>query len=232
MHLNEKYYKRENILSKVSNFITNIFKLITSLRYKSMTWVSLAAVQENCIIDKFTKIYPPCCLSNIEVGYGSYISQNSNISNTIIGKFCSIGPNLVCGWGIHPLDSLSTSPMFYSTLRQNGMTLTKDNKIVERKPIMIENDVFIGANVTVLDGVKIGNGAVIAAGAVVSNNIAPYAIAGGVPAKVIKYRFESDKIEKLLTIKWWDWDIEELPKVEQYFSNVDEFIDKHYNAHR
>lgn len=161
------------------------------------------------------------------IGKGSYVSCNSCISYTEIGKYCSIGPNFLCGWGIHPLEGISTSPCFYSTHKQNGMTYSKTDKIEERKTITIGNDVFIGANVTVLDGVTIGDGAVIGTGAVVTKDIPPYAIAVGVPAKITKYRFSSEIITKLKQIKWWNWDDEKLKNVEEMFFNVEEFVKKY-----
>lgn len=140
--------------------------------------------------------------SRATIGKGSYVARNTCISDTNIGKYCSIGPNLLCGWGIHPLNGISTAPCFYSTRKQNGMTYSSTDKIEERKTITIGNDVFIGMNVTILDGVTIGNGAVIGAGAVVTKDIPPYAIAVGVPAKVVKYRFSTEIIEKLEQIQW------------------------------
>ena len=114
--------------------------------------------------------------------------------------------------------------MFYSVSKQNGFSLTNKNKIKEQKEIRIGNDVFIGANVTILDGVTIGDGAVIGAGAVVVKDIPPYAVAVGVPAKVIKYRFTPEQIKALLEIKWWDFDETELQNVEKYCDNPDMFI--------
>lgn len=119
--------------------------------------------------------------------------------------------------------------MFYSTLKQNGITLSAVNKIEERKPIIIGNDVFIGANVTILDGVTIGNGAVIGAGAVVSKDIPPYAIAVGVPIKIKSYRFSDETIEKLLKLEWWNFKEENLAEVEKHFFEMDKFIDKFSN---
>lgn len=149
------------------------------------------------------------------------------MSMSKIGKFCSIGPNFICGWGVHPTNGISTAPCFYSTNKQNGMTYSAENKIIERKPITIGNDVFIGMNVCVLDGVSIGNGAVIGAGAVVNKDIPPYAIAVGVPARVVKYRFAPDIIEKLQKIEWWNWDDDKLQNVEKMFFEVEEFIKKY-----
>lgn len=171
-------------------------------------------------------VYGPYSINEAHIGDYSYIAYNSNISNTTIGKFCSIGPNFLCGWGIHPLNGISTAPMFYSTRKQNGITLSKVDKIEERKQIVIGNDVFIGANVTVLDGVTIGDGAVIGAGAVVSKDIPPYAVAVGCPIKIIKYRFDEEKIEALKRIKWWEFDEDRLKEVEQLFFDVNGFIEK------
>jgi len=117
--------------------------------------------------------------------------------------------------------------MFYSTAKQNGTTLCNYNKIQERKPITIGNDVFIGMNVTILDGVTIGDGAVIGAGCVVSKDVPPYAIVAGNPMRILRYRFPEDVRDKLMTTKWWDWPVEELQEVEQYFFDVGNFISEY-----
>lgn len=182
------------------------------------------SVRSKTVLGKSTKIYSPFSVNNVVLGDYSYIARNSNISNTAIGKFCSIGPNFCCGLGLHPTNGISTSPMFYSTGCQNGTTMCNENKCKEMLHTTIGNDVFIGANVTVLDGVNIADGAVIGAGAVVVDDIPPYAIAVGVPAKVIKYRFSEEKVKKLLKRQWWNDQEDDLPKVEQHFWNVDEFL--------
>lgn len=177
----------------------------------------------NVVLGKPTKVYPPFFLHNVELGDYSYIAKNSTVSCCVIGKFCSIGPNFCCGLGIHPTNGISTAPMFYSTARQNGMTLCERNKSSEAKQTVIGNDVFIGANVTVLDGVCIADGAVIGAGAVVVNDIPPYAVAVGVPAKVVKYRFDEKTIAALLEKQWWNGSEEELKRLERDFWDVDTF---------
>ena len=220
--------------SRIKNFIHDIFfyflaKLIPEiklLRDKKIYWSYLDI--SDSTVDKFAKIQLPYRIDNTEIGEGTYVASNSFVSFTQIGKFCSIGPNILCGWGIHPTIGLSTSPMFYSTLKQNGRTLSYYDKIEERKKIIIGNDVFIGANVTILVGVVIGNGAIIGAGAVVSKDIPPYAIAIGCPIEIVKYRFPQNYIEKLQTIKWWDFGENELKDVEKYFYDINSFLDKYY----
>lgn len=172
----------------------------------------------------FVKIDAPFFLHKVEIGDYSYLSVNSRVSNTVIGKFSSIGPNFCSGLGIHPTDGISTSPMFYSTARQNGTTLCGVDKVKESKQTTIGNDVFIGANVTVLDGVRIEDGAVIGAGAVVVDDIPPFAIAVGVPAKIVRYRFDEKTIDALLKKQWWNGSGEDLHNVERHFWDVEAFI--------
>jgi virginiamycin A acetyltransferase len=218
-----------NILFKlVKTFIPEIEEL-RWLGAHRLTSLSVSEISESEIND--VKILPPYNIYKTTVGKGSYISRNSFISFCNIGKYCSIGPNVICGWGIHPTEGLSTSPVFYSTLDQAGFHYGKENKIQERKPIKIGNDVFIGMNVTILDGVTIGNGAIIGAGAVVSKDIPPYAIAYGSPIKIVKYRFNEQQICQLELIKWWDFDHEKIKEVEKLFFDIDKFIDKYGHQH-
>lgn len=177
-------------------------------------------------LGKNTRVAAPFFLHHVQLGDYSYISKNSSINNCEIGKFCSIGPNFCCGLGIHPTNGISTAPMFYSTAKQNGTSLCKENKINEYAQTIIGNDVFIGANVTVLDGVTIGDGAVIGAGAVVSKSIPPYAIAGGVPAKIINYRFNEETVAIFLRKKWWEGNDASLQRIEELFFEIDTFINQ------
>jgi len=192
---------------------------------KTLGYSLVRSEKVNVDFGQFTKVYPPFYLHNVQMGDYSYIAKNCNISNCLIGKFCSIGPNFCCGLGLHPTNGISTAPMFYSTAKQNGLSLSKENKIDESRQTVIGNDVFIGANVTALDGVRISDGAVIGAGAVVVDDIPPYAIAVGVPAKVVKYRFDTKTIEALLQKQWWNGTEEELKKVVDGFWNVESFIE-------
>lgn len=162
-------------------------------------------------------------LNNVNIGYASYVSTNASMANTNIGKFCSIGPNVVSGMGIHPINGISTHPAFYSRKKKSKITLSKVDLIKEHLPVTIGNDVFIGANVTILDGVTIGNGAVIGAGAVVNKDIPPYAVAVGCPIKIVKYRFSPEVIESLVRSEWWN-DNELINDIPEKFFNVEQFV--------
>ena len=179
----------------------------------------------NSVISKTAKLYPSFKILNTKINDFTYVNRNSVINNSSIGKFCSIGPNVICGWGIHPTKGISTHPMFYSNKKQNGFSFSTNNKIEEFKDIIIGNDVFIGMNVKILDGVTIGDGAIIGAGAIVTKDIPPFAIAVGNPIKIIKYRFTDEQISRLLAIKWWDFSAEKLALVEKYFFDIDKFLE-------
>lgn len=181
----------------------------------------------NSTLDNHVVVYSNCTLSHVNIGRFSYIAQNSQLNLVDLGRFCSIGPYLICGYGNHPIDFVSTSPIFYSTLKQCNITFTERNHFEERKKIIIGNDVWIGARVFIKDGVKIGNGAVIAAGAVVIKDVPDYAIVGGVPAKIIRFRFADNDIQSLLSIQWWNWSKYLLFEAQPYFAqnNIHDFIE-------
>lgn len=219
----------------MKNSIRNIARLFLKMFFPRLYYIEKHNAEVAYIVKNITrskvsnkaKVAGPCQIGNCEIDDYTYIGSNAVISLTCIGKFCSIGPNLFCGFGVHPINGLSTSPAFYSKNNQCGISFSAENKITENLPITIGHDVFIGMNVTILDGVTIGNGAVIGAGAIVSKDIPPYAIAVGSPIRIIKYRFEEPDIEKLQKIKWWDFDTENLKNVEKHFFDLDNFIKKY-----
>lgn len=126
---------------------------------------------------------------------------------TRIGSFCSIGDNVTIGHGEHPLDMLSTSPyMYYDWCGWKNLDMPSHDEFARLSPCSIGNDVWIGSNVFIKNGIKISDGAVIGAGSVVTKDVPPYAIVVGVPAKVLRYRFDEKTISELLSLRWWDLD--------------------------
>jgi acetyltransferase-like isoleucine patch superfamily enzyme len=148
------------------------------------------------------------------IGKHSYASENFRVydwnqgSTLVIGDFTSIAHNvnILLGGG-HRLDTITTFP-FGAFLPELGQG--PDYYCTTKGSVFIGNDVWIGCNTVILSGVTIGDGAVVAAGSIVTKDVAPYAIVGGNPAKLIKYRFSNDIIEKLLYIKWWSWERERI----------------------
>lgn len=138
-----------------------------------------------------------------QIGHSGYIGRN-----TIIGKYCSIAPHVYISPYTHPTKYLTTSSTFYKLHTPNGISPlnTPDDPFLfeEFKGCNIGNDVWIAVNAVILDGITIGDGAVIAANSTVTHDVPPYAIVAGSPARIIKYRFSQEIIERLLEIRWWD----------------------------
>lgn len=141
----------------------------------------------------------------VDSAFGRFSYCSGTVRNCDVGAFCSIGPEaMVGGFGIHPTTMISTHPAFYSTSFAAGTTFVSENYVVEHSRTTIGNDVWIGARAMILDGVTVGTGAVVAAGAVVTKDVAPYAIVGGIPACTIRKRFSEEQIEVLLRSRWWE----------------------------
>ena len=180
----------------------------------------------NCKFNNYNTIYKFARIRNSEFGDFSYVARNSQIYNTKVGKFTCIGPNVNTGMGAHPSSEfVSSHPLFYSTLGQSsGLIIVEKNLFEEFPSTEIGHDVWIGNNAIIKYGVKIGDGAIIGAGAVVTKDVEPYSIVGGVPAKIIKYRFSQDEIEYLVAFKWWDKDLEWMKSNKHKFQNIGDFM--------
>lgn len=136
----------------------------------------------------------------------SYCAPNVELVCCHIGKFCSIGKSSVIGLASHTLSFISSSPVFTETKNRLNISFTEKNIIDSPyHEVIIGNDVWIGERVVIKGGIKIGNGAVIAAGAMVTKDVAPYSIVGGVPAKIIRKRFNDNTVSYIESLKWWDW---------------------------
>lgn len=182
----------------LKQYLTNFFnrkKLKKSISWFSfwdkqtelsdLVYLGFSARLHKCKVGKYTRIKPGCVLKNV-----------------VIGNYCSFANDVMVGLGQHPTNLISTNSIFY----KSGITsrFARHIEFQEEKVTYIGNDVWIGNGAVIMDGVSIGDGAVIGARAVVTKDIPAYAIVGGIPAKVIKYRFSSDVIEALAKARWWD----------------------------
>jgi acetyltransferase-like isoleucine patch superfamily enzyme len=194
------------------NFITSLFlKGIIYIEYKKEAYIFNRS-------QKFVLAW----------GEGSYglprINCFDKISRLTVGKYCSFADRVSLLLGAnHKLNYVTTYPR--SRINKNK----SPEETNERGDIIIGNDVWIGYNVTIIGKVNIGDGAIIGAGAVVVNDIPPYAVAVGVPAKVVKYRFSEKEIEELLKITWWNWNLKTIQEREDtiYSKDIAMFISKY-----
>lgn len=184
---------------------------------------------------------------NIEVGDYSYYDDFENVENfeknvlyhfdfigdkLIIGKFCAIGSNVqfIMNGANHRMDGISTYPFNIFGGEWTKVEPSKEN-LPYKGDTIIENDVWIGYNATIMPGIRVGNGAIIAANSTVTKDVEPYTIVGGNPARVIKKRFSDVDTETLLKIAWWDWDIKKITMalphiVKGDIQVLENFIDK------
>lgn len=162
----------------------------------------------NCQFGQYNALGDRVVIHNVLLGDCTYISAETNIRNTDVGKFVSIGPRCQIGLGKHPTSGyLSTHPLFFSNNTPLGFSFIKESTYSEFEQITIGNDVWIGANVIILDGITIGDGAIIGAGAIVTKNVDPFSIVKGIPAKHSKYRFSEEKIKEIQANPWWEKDL-------------------------
>jgi len=167
---------------------------------------------------KTAKVCSGSHVTNAIIGKYSYIGNNCFVVTADIGSFCSIADGVRIGGAYHPVERVSTSPVFHQGKNVFGKTFSLFP--IDHLPrTVIGNDVWIGANVCVKSGVSIGNGAVIGMGSIVTHDVPSYEIWAGNPARCIRKRFESKVAEKLEEINWWDWDDS---KIEEYADCFDD----------
>lgn len=169
-------------------------------------------------VDSTARICSKSHVYHSSIGAYSYIGNDCKIFSSSIGKYCSIADGCFLGGAQHPINHVSTSPVFHKGKNVMGVNFaTHDDP--PAKGIIIGNDVWIGANTLIKDGITIGDGAVIGMGSVLTHNVPPYEIWGGNPAKKIRDRFDKKTAEELLKIKWWNMSEEELMQYTEFFDN-------------
>lgn len=170
-----------------------------------------------------------------DVGFATYISSYSKLFNCKIGRYCSIGQKVQVVFGNHPTSGfVSTHPLFYSKATATGFSFVDKNRFEEftytdkDKKYFVEvgNDVWVGYNVLIMAGVHIRDGAIIAAGAVVTKDVPPYAVVGGVPAKIIKYRYREEDINYLLKLQWWGKELKWINSYSVSFDNLEKLKER------
>jgi acetyltransferase-like isoleucine patch superfamily enzyme len=202
------------------NLIEAGAKLCTS-KLGNRTTVQAQCVVSNSVFEGNSTVQPSCLVDQVTLGAWSYVARETILNGVDVGRFCSIGPRCLIGAGDHPSHLLTTSPVFYSDRGQCGPTFAPKTTFVERRAIHIGHDVWIGAQVFICDGVTIGNGSIIAAGAVVNRDVAPYSVVGGVPAKLIRPRFSPAVVERLERLAWWHWDEARLAAAQPFLAQDD-----------
>ncbi len=211
-------------IKKFVRYTLTKFKYGKRVRFPYSCSIGLQSSFEGC------NVLHPNSVFFGEIGYGSFIGAYSIInSNSKIGRFTSIGKSFKVITGRHPYTYpfVTTSPMFYSLLRQSGKTFVKEQKYKEnafvdgKYSVVIGNDVWINDNVSIISGTRIGDGAILLANTVVTKDVPPYAIVGGIPAKIIKYRYCEDDIKFLLQSKWWNKPIDWIEHNADYFSDFE-----------
>lgn len=192
------------------NYVGTLFS-IKKISYPFVSplakWDARTTFTKKSALRHYSKSY------NVHLGDYSSIGIGSCVSNARIGRFTVIARDCYVGVGGHPTSYLTAHSVFYKNKPWSlHPEWTKDIDFDESPITHIGNDVWIGTRSIIMDGVNIGDGAIIAAGAVVTKDVPPFAIVGGVPAKVIKYRFSQEIIERLMETKWWDLPDEEITR--------------------
>lgn len=188
---------------------------------------------DNTTFEIFNEVGAYNYIENCHFGAYSYTGQFCFLQNVVLGKFVNIAANVRIGATDHPIKRAS---LHHFTYRPSMYDFDKEDDREfflhrESRKVYIGHDVWIGHGATIMPEVRVGNGAVIGAGAVVTKDVPAFSVVGGVPAKFIKYRFDQEISNKLESVKWWDWDHEVLKARHKDFKlPIEKFLEKYYKG--
>lgn len=217
-------YFIKDIFVALRHYLAQHYQL-AKLKNKNSTCHFYPQVQiENAIFGEYCIAFQNVRIANCIIGSHTYVQKGTSIFNATIGNFCSIAPNVSIGPGKHKMDGISLHPSFYLKNTPLVKTFVSEDLFTPSAATKIGNDVWIGERVIVLDGVTIGDGAIIAAGSVVTKDVPAFAIVGGTPAKLIRMRFPEETIRVVQNSMWWLKTNDELIKMRHLFSDVEQFV--------
>lgn len=215
-----------NVLNVISEFwLSLIRRSKLQRRYPTCHFYPGVYVDNISSLGRLNVLFKNSTIINSVIGDHSFVQEDSRIIYADVGKFCSIASRVSIGLGRHPASYVSSHSVFYSSSQPIAKTFSHSDTFTFFKRTYIGHDVWIGENAMIKDGIKIGTGAIIGAGAVVTKDVPDYAIVGGVPAEIIRYRFDETVRRELIETKWWDMSDEWLQKHYLLFSEPVKFLE-------
>lgn len=213
------------------NRLFRYFALFRTIKKNNIRIMKMARLDVDSFLEGDNTIGPRSKIKKCYMGRGTYVAGMTTLEDAWIGRFCSIGSRVNLAIGNHPSSCyVSTHPAFYSVQNASPCSFVTENKFCEISTVshdgkeyilVIGNDVWVGDDVTFLAGVRVGDGAIIATGAIVTKDVPPYSIVGGVPAKEIRKRFSQDEITFLRHLQWWNKPSKWLKDYAYQFDNVE-----------
>lgn len=190
------------IVNEIGTFLAITYnRLIKRCKFERKVRIALRTDLKNSFFQEYSNVVKNVQVANSSIGKRTSVGRYTKIRDAEIGNYCSISWDTTIGAVAHPFDRISSHAFTY---REQFGIVDKDTAITQKRTY-IGNDVWIGCNCVIISGVSIGNGAIIGAGAVVTSDVPPYAVVGGVPARVIKYRFNTETIKRIEKLQWWNW---------------------------